>query len=449
MKKLTRKGSLILYGCSGLGVNMLNLIVGSYLCSALLVGGFEKNAAQWTYFNKDIVISGIWAVMIVIAKILDGLIDLPLSHFVDNIKSRFGKRKTGILLGYVPMVVTYLLFLVPINTEASALNTVWFGALLLIYYCAYTLTMITYYATFAEVSDDEKGIILLSNTKSICDVIYFCLGFALLPAFISMGLNIRLVALIFLPLSLTMLIPVMLLKENFSQGEVTESSDKMEHPTFLQALRFALKDKAFIGWLFVLAVVNLGLQLFLSGINEYFSTLGLDMTFIMASCFIPVPFTILIYNQIVKKRGLGFAYRYILLVFSAGMVLMGLVRLVPQQFCYAYAICCSLIVSLSIGAFFSVSYTVPSQCAALRKEVTQNTSSMYFAIQGMFEGASASLASGPILVFFKEHDTAFMPYLTFAVAGLCMAAFVMTFFLPKGITTIGKKLECTKACYRT
>ena len=59
MEKLTKKWQLILYGCAGLGLNMMNMIVGSYLCSALLVGGFEKNVEHWTYLNRDLVIAGI------------------------------------------------------------------------------------------------------------------------------------------------------------------------------------------------------------------------------------------------------------------------------------------------------------------------------------------------------------------------------------------------------
>ena len=62
MKKITSKKQLILYACSGLGVNMLNIIVGSYLCSAMLVGGFEKHVENWTYLNKDLVVSGLWAI---------------------------------------------------------------------------------------------------------------------------------------------------------------------------------------------------------------------------------------------------------------------------------------------------------------------------------------------------------------------------------------------------
>ncbi len=436
MKKLTKKGSLILYGCSGLGVNMLNLIMGSYLCSALLVGGFEDHVESWTYLNKDLVVSAVWAVLILVAKVIDGLIDLPLSHFVDNLQTKWGKRKTAIVLGYVPMILAYLLFLVPIDHSATLLNTIWFGGLLIVYYTSYTLTMITYYATFAEVVEDQHGIVLLSNTKSVCDVVYFSLGFALVPVFVSMGINIRVVALLFLPLTLTMMIPMFLLKEKGSVKAAAASPAK--RPTFRKSLLFALRDKPYIYWLCTLFVMNLGLQLFLSGINEFFSTAGLNMTFIMASCFVPVPFTILLYNKVMKKRGLGFAYRYILLMFSTGMGLMSLCGLIPRGLLYPYAILCSLIVSFSIGAFFSVTYTVPSQRAALRTE-DETASSMYFAIQGLFEGASAGVASGLILVFLKDHGL--ISYLTVIVTVACMAAFVMSFFLPKAIQQVGRQTE--------
>lgn len=439
MKKITSKKQLILYACSGLGVNMLNIIVGSYLCSAMLVGGFEKHVENWTYLNKDLVVSGLWAILIVVAKVIDGIIDLPLSHFADNLKSKFGKRKSGLLLGFIPMVLAYVLFLVPLNHDATYLNTIWFAALLMIFYAFYTLTMITYYATFAEITDNQKDVVLLSNTKSVCDVVYFSLSFALVPVFVSLGINIRYVALIFLPLSLTMMIPMFLLKEKDSaEGKKLPA---VPRTTLVSSLVFAFKDWSYILWLGVLFVMNMGLQLFLSGINEFFSTMGLNMTFIMASCFVPVPLTILLYNKIILKKGLGFSYRYILLVFSLSMGLMAICNLIPAQFQFPYAIMCSLIASFSIGSFFSVTYTVPSQCAANRVDGGDTASSMYFAIQGLFEGASAGLASGVILVFLKEHQGgAWIPFLTLIVAFFCMAAFFLSFLLPKSISQIGKKV---------
>lgn len=434
-----KKGKLILYACSGLGVNMLNIVVGSYLCSALLVGGFDKNVERWTYLNKDLVIAGLWAVLAFIAKVLDGLIDIPFSHFTDNLRTRWGRRKPALVMGFVPMIIAYLLFLVPLNDHASILNTIWFALLLCIFYGTYTLTMITYYATFSEVARNEQEISLLSNTKSVCDVVYFCLGFALLPAFISMGLNIRTVALIFLPLSLTMLIPMFLLKEK-PLAEAPKLP-KGQRVTVAKSFAFVLKDKSFLLWLCVLAVMNVGLQLFLSGINEFFSTMKLNMTFIMASCFVPVPFTILLYNKVVKKRGLGFGFRYILVVFSIGMALMYLCPFLPEVLRFPYAIMCALIVSVSIGAFFSVTYSVPSFCAARRRKENESSSSMYFAIQGLFEAASAGLGASVILVWLKKlsETTGAMSYMTVIVALFCMASFGLSFLLPKSITRLGKE----------
>ncbi len=433
MKKFSSKGKLVLYGCSGLGVNMLNLIVGSYLCSALLVGGFKDHVESWTYLNKDLVVASIWGVLILIAKVVDGLIDLPFSHFTDNLKTKWGRRKPALVIGFVPMIIAYVMFLIPLNTSATILNTVWFSFWLLIFYGFYTLTMLTYYATFAEVTENQKDIVFLSNIKSVCDVVYFSLGFALVPAFVSMGVNIRTVALIFMPLSLTMLIPFLMLKED--KISINKKSNK-ERVTVVKSIAFAFKDKPFILWLCVLFVMNIGLQLFLGGINEYFSNAGLNMTFIMASCFVPVPFTIILYNKVVTKYGLGIGYRYILAVFSLGMGLMGLCDFIPEGLLFPFAICCSLIASFAIGSFFSVTYTVPSQRASLRMAENESSSSMYFAIQGLFEATSAGIATGPLLVFLKTKG--YISYMTVIVAVLCMTAFFLSFRLPETITLIGK-----------
>lgn len=430
MKKITDKRKLIVYACAGLGVNMLNLIVGSYLCSALLVGGFEDNVENWTYLNKDLVVAGLWSVLFIIAKIIDGLIDLPFSHFADNLKSKWGRRKTALVIGFVPMIIAYLLFLVPIQNVAGIPNTLWFAFVLFVFYGAYTLTMLTYYATFAEITASSKDIVLLSNIKSVCDVVYFSLGFALLPAFVGMQMNIRLVALIFLPMSLTMLIPLFMLKETPSAQQTAPA----QRVTVLRSVAFTLKDRAYIGWLCVLFVMNMGLQLFLGGINEYFSTIELHMPFIMPACFVPVPFTILLYNKILAKKGMGFAYRYVLIVFSLGMSLMALCKQVPPALQSLYAIGCGVIVSFSIGAFFAVTYTIPSHRAALRKEENAAASSMYFAIQGLFEASSAGLG-GALLVLLKQ--TGGVKFMTVVVAGICIAACCLSFLLPKTITAIG------------
>lgn len=440
MQKITNRKKLLLYGCSGMGVNMLNLIVGSYLCSALLIGGFEEHIESWTYYNRDLVVAGLWGILIFITKLIDGIIDLPFASFTDNLKTRWGKRRPSIVIGFVPMIIAYVLFLFPITDGESYLNTIWFGVLLGIFYCFYTLTMLTYYATFADIVENEQDMVFLSNTKSVCDVIYFILGYALVPLFVSLGVNIRYIALIFLPLAFLMMIPLFLLKEK--PTNVKNDDMKASKPlTLLESLSCSFKNKSFIYWMFTAAIMNFGLQLFLGGINELFSSTGLNMTVVMASSFAPVPLTIWVYNKFVKKFGLGFAYRYILAVFSIGMIVMYICNINSQNMSElaltAVAILGGIFVSFSIGAFFSVTYTVPSHLAQKEYESSgKGVASMYFAVQGLFEGAAAGLATGIVLVYLKDQQQ--ISYLPLIVVGACMAAFLMSFAFPKTISLLGK-----------
>ncbi len=443
MNKLKGKGKLILYACSGLGVNMLNMIVGSYLCSALIVGvdtWAPEDIGLWTYSHRDLVIPALWMVLAAIAKVIDGLIDLPFSHFTDNLRTRFGRRKPALLIGFIPMIIAYLLFLVPLDGSATLLNTVWFALLLGVFYGTYTLTMLTYYATFAEIAENEQDLVLLSNTKSICDVVYMSMSFALVPVFVNIGMSIRVVALMFLPLALTMVIPFFMLKEKkYTKEEIIQAKrieNKAERPTVIKSIGFTFRDKPYILWLCVLAVTNIGLQLFLTGINEYFSNTGLNMTLVMAPSFAPVPLTIMLYNRVMKKKGLGTAYRMILLIFALGMGLMGLVYVIPKSLITVFAIGCSVIVSFAIGAFFSVTYLIPSTRAALRAGENESASSMYYAIQGLFEAAAAAIAGSVILTLLKTNGLVNLT--TIIVAMVCVAAFALSFVLPKSITDIGK-----------
>lgn len=440
MQKITSRKKLFLYGCAGMGVNMLTLMVGTYLCSALLTGGFDKNVALWTYKNQDLVIPAVWSALILVAKIIDGVIDIPLSSFTDNLKTRWGRRRPSIVIGFVPMIIAYLLFLIPLQNKASIWNTVWFGAILCVFYAFYTLTMLTYYATFSEITTNEKDTVFVSNVKSVCDIVYFVLGYALLPMFVGFGLNIRIVALIFLPLSLTMLIPIFLLKEKPTKGKDAEQLEKTKTLNLFKAIGCSFKNKTFIYWMFTSAVTTFGLQLFLGGINELFSTMGLNMTVVMAVAFAPVPLTIWLYNKVVRKYGLGLAYKYILALFALGMVAMFFAGLFADNLTTLektfVAISGSLLASFSIGAFFSVSYTVPSHLARLEyEEKGISVSSMYFAVQGLFDGIAAGLGTGVVLVQLKAADTvSFMPII---VAIACLIAFGMSFGFDKKISLMG------------
>ena len=87
---------------------------------------------------------------------------------------------------------------------------------------------------------------------------------------------------------------------------------------------------------------------------------------------------------------------------------------------------------------------IPSQLAAdaIARDGERGASSMYFAVQGLFEAISAGLATGIILNSMKLYGG--VPYITVVVAAFCMAAFLLAFFMPKSIAVLGKSAEKSK-----
>jgi Na+/melibiose symporter-like transporter len=490
MQHITSRKKLLFYGLGGFGINMLGLIVTSYLINAVLTKGFATNVENWTYLNKNLVYAGIWSAMILISKIVDGVIDIPMASFTDNLKSKWGRRRPAMLIGLVSTILFFILFMIPLTNSQSVLNTIWLGLMLCLFYSAYTLTLDAYYATFSEIVDNEKDRIFLSNVKTTFDVIYFSLGYALLPVLANF-MNIRLVGLLFVPFALTMLIPIFMVKERSTlDKDITEDVEKEVHVGVISSLIYALKNKDFVKWMLVFMCMNAGLQLFLSALNVFFSGTfyfnGLGMMFVMATSFAPTPLFLILYNKILKKKGFVFAFRYalgafvicMLLVVSAFFIkvpvyeivhvgdnieygafvnnyslfdriadsslynaingenptLMGQINYLPI---ILIAIGSALFASIAIGSFFSVNYMIPSQLADDEKKRTGvSNPAMYFAVQGLAGGLSSGIAIGLLWNNLRDNNLSYtMPVF---VILFCIIAIAVSFILPKSLSNLGK-----------
>ena len=441
MKKLTSKWQIGLYACSGMGINLLNTMMASYLCSALIAGGFKGDAVIYqTYAQKDLVVASLWAALVFIAKIVDGVIDVPMAALTDGLRTKFGRRRPSLVIGLVPLLLSYVLFLViPDPSGATIINTLFYGVMLCVFYTFYTLTMVTYYATYTEILENEQQRSLMSNIKSVCDIVYFIFGYVVVRMFLN-GMNIRVVALIVLPLSATMLIPLFMIKEPSNKDQPKETQKALR---LIPSITYTFKNSTFIKWMVVYSFMTFGVQLFLGGINEYFSFVGMNMIYVMCSAFAPVPFTLMLYNRIQKKFGFGAAFRYVLLTFVVGMLAMfgvgfiqaGTVKLVMS-------IVTGLISSFAIGAMFAVAYSIPSQLAAEEEEKNGvSNSAMYFAVQGLFAGVASGIATGLVLTALKkgsENGGTAMTYMTVISAAGALLSFALTFILPKNLLSLGK-----------
>ena len=449
MRKLHSKPQLIFYALAGMGMNLLNLMMNSYLCSALLIGGFGESAIPFqTYVGRDLIIAAVWSVFAFIARIIDGIIDIPMASFTDRLQSRFGRRRPAIVIGLAATIAAYALFLVvPHPAGVSLGNTLWYGILLCLFYCAYTLTMVTYYATYTEIVERERDRAFLSNAKSVCDIVYFIIGYVGVRAMLN-GINIRVVALCVLPVCLTMLIAVFMIREPSSRRVEGEDGPEYETVNLVTSLKYTFRNRAFVVWMIVYAAMTFGVQLFLGGINEYFSYTGMSMIFVMMSAFAPVPFTLILYNRILHKHGFGAAYRYTLITFIVGMLWMfGLAFLPAGGLKTVMSIVGGLISSFSIGSIFAVAYSIPAELAAQeQKQTGVSNSAMYFAVQGLFSGVASGIATGIVLTALKKGTAEGtlrgpMFYLTVISAAGAALALVLTVFLPQTVRRIGLDAE--------
>ena len=441
MRKLNKKWQMFLYALGGMGVNMLNLMMGSYLCSAIIASGFKADVvANQTFLSRDLVIPAVWAVFGVVAKIIDGVIDVAMASFTDNLKTKFGRRRQALLIGLIPMIAAYVLFtlVTPDPNGATLLNTVFYGVVLCVFYSFYTLTMVTYYATFTEIVETHEQRNFISNVKSVCDIVYFILGYVVVRMLLN-GLNIRPVAMLVLPIVLTMLIPLFLIRERSTKdGVIEEDGETAETVNLFKSIAFTFRNRSYILWMIVYSFMTFGVQLFLSGINEYFSVSGMSMIFVMMAAFAPVPLTLILYNKFTKKRGFGFSFRYVLLIFAVGMLAMFGVSMLPAGLPKTVlSIVTGLISSFGIGAMFSVAYSVPSELAAEEEKKTGvSNAAMYFAVQGLFAGVASGIGGQAVLTLLKTHDI--VRYMTPICAVACLLAFILSFLLPKSVSHMGK-----------
>ena len=436
MKVLKNRGQMFVYALSAFGVNLLNLIMGSYLCSALLVGDFPaKSIPYHTFEGKDLVVAGAWAVFGIIAKIIDGIIDIPMASFTDNLRSKFGRRRPAILMGMIPMILAYVLFLVvPNPSGVSWLNTIYFFVMLCIFYSSYTLTMVTYYSTFTEIVDNEHDRNFISNVKSVCDIVYFVVGYVVVANLLE-GINIRWVALMLLPLVLTMMIPMFMIKEPSTLNGLSGGEKSVN---LIKSLGYTFKNKDFIIWMVVYAFMTFGIQLFLGGINEYFEATGMSMMLVMSASFAPVPATLVLYNHIIKKKGFRFGFQYSMILFAVGSLSMfGVSFLEASTMRTVLAVISGLICSFSVGSMFAVAYSIPSQLAADDEKRTGiSHSAMYFAVQGLFSGVATGIGGFAVLTLLKQTHHSNLITLITAIA--CLIAFALAFILPKSIVNLGK-----------
>lgn len=407
---LDRKWKEFVYAASGFGPNLLMVLMMAYFTDAIYPVALVADKAVWSISGYSLVYPAIWGILWTIGRIFDGIVDVPLAHLTDNLRTKWGRRRPTIVIAFLPMVLGFLFCWIPLeHRENSVANTIFIIVMALIFFASYTMCLLAFYGSLSSACRDEAQRTRVSSYKSFFDTIGYCLVYALIPVFLGMGINIRELVFYAMPLMLTMIIPLFLLKEGVKH-EGNKALATETRTRFGESLRTALGNKLFMWWMLPNALSFFGLQMFLVSQNALISgwmQLGANYAAIMNTCaFAPVPLMLFFFYRIYKKRGVRPAYQLALVLFAVAILSF----VFGGHYFWGDAIMPKIIIgcvggvlgSFSIGAFFAMPYMIPSQIAAVELELTgKDNTAMYFAVHALITACVGAISSGLIYEYIK------------------------------------------------
>ncbi len=492
-KTLDKGWKEIVYAASGFGPNLLMILMGAMFTDAInpvALGNNSLQAISNTCYILPLVFPVLWA----LAKIFDGLIDVPLAALTDNLKTKWGKRRPPIAICFIPMVVSYAMCWIPIAGENNQLgNTIWIVCWALLFFATYTMNLIAFYGSLSTVCYNDKQRLRVSSFKSFFDTITYCLVYALVPLLLDvMNMHIDKFVFILLPFMATMLIPLFMIKEGekFEQKAIQEGYDikplvEEKKVGIVESIKLTITNKPFMRWCLVNCCSFFGLQMFLVAMNAMIlggmGLSGTQMAILNTCAFAPVPLMLYMFNKLKARKGIRFAYQTCLLSFAvcilsfdfASLYVMGDNNVTLQIIIGCIG---GIIGSWAIGSFFMMPYMVPAQISSVEEKLTgKNHSAMYFAVQALTTSIIGAIASSLVyenikmlfisktksgIVWAENIEQAALEFGTVAsdvfnlgtlivpiiVCVFCILGFILAFKMPRDLTPkeVAKELNLEK-----
>ena len=392
MKVLNRKWKEFLFAFSGFGPNLLMVLMGAYFTDAINPSALA-NSGEFQRFASGacFIVPAVFPVLYAIAKVFDGIIDIPFAHITDTLSTKWGRRRPAILVCLIPMLVSYVMCWMPIGgVEGKVLNTVWIILWALVFFATYTMGMIAFYGSLSTTCCDEPQRLRVSGYKAFFDTISYCMVYALVPVILS-GAKIYINEFVYIcsPLMLTLAIPLFMIKEGEKYGYPENKGLKEEKITIGESLRLTFKNRVFMRWQVVNCCTFFGLQMFLVSMNALIlggmGMNGLEMALLNTCAFGPVPIMLYLFNKLKAKKGIRFTYQTCLVSFAIAILsffvgstfVMGVDNKLLQYIVGAVG---GVAGSWAIGAFFMMPYHITAQISSVEEELThKNHSAMYFA----------------------------------------------------------------------
>ncbi len=377
-----------------------------------------------------------YAAAMLIARILDGVVDIPIAAWTDNLKSRWGRRRPMILIGIIPLIICFVLLWFPpvvgenLGPDGHWANAVYIAVISSLYFFFQTFVIVPYLAALSEIVPDEQSRVRVASWQTFFNTGSYVLAFVVAPILFS-TFGVRGTAMMLLPSFITIIGPLLVIKEGSSTGG--DQAPAARDVPLWQSIKMTLANRTFQIYILGVATFYFGLQFFLGGI----AFMGADMMGISdaqlglmnAAAFAPVPLMLILFNLIARRKGAKYAFRAALLVFAVAMLLfpLGWQKLNLPIAPLLVGIIAGAIGSFSIGAFFTIPYAFPAHIAAVEAAQTgKDRAGMYFAVQGLINQFVGSLAGSALALLLAWQ------YGVVAVGPIVAVMMVLAFFFFAG-----------------
>ena len=106
VRSLDKKWKELLFAMGSFGPNFMAVLLGAYFSDAVNPVALGSNSVQ-AISNYCLILPLIFPALWFIAKLLDGIIDIPLASITDGISTKFGRRRLPIIICFIPMVLSF------------------------------------------------------------------------------------------------------------------------------------------------------------------------------------------------------------------------------------------------------------------------------------------------------------------------------------------------------
>lgn len=374
-----------------------------------------------------------------IGGVIDSLADPVVGHYSDRSTARIGRRKTFMIIGIVPMVITpALLFFPPGEPETQGVF-VYLTILLSLYYIFFTVYTAPYNALIPEFAKTEKERVELSRLKSVIGgciaMTYGILWLAGIKLFKELGMDatsaVQIVVVISCVISFVFCIcPILVIKEH--ELDFTPSSLDMK-----TALTITLQNRPFLTYLGAQVFFFMGITMSGPAI-PYFARviLGRDEGFAAVLSLAMLPGILLgfyLIQQVVDKIGTRNAL--VISVFFLGLAHLPYGLMTPSapgaphdQLNLVIVFTLAAIKGLGIAGMMILPTVLLGQLIDLDEARTgAGRSAMYYGVQGLLTkwvyAASAAIMSYLLAAHGRSADEPLGVLLIGPVAGvLCLVS---------------------------